>query len=657
MNVLRRISTKWILTVLAVVCIPFVGFAWYVDTQTAKRQWEVVRYYLLTMACDLAAQLDGELHERALDIELQAENLATVWAVEDLDGGRIDFAKPLQSGFDRFVQKSQVYDLILAVDADGRFVASNVVRPDGAPFSAAVRLALEQRDYRAESWFQAALVKRRGDERQSVLVDHHRSELLPPVVEVSTPHPQNYHVGFAVPVYSHLEPDRVVGVTYALMRWDRIQEQILKRKRPKGSEALDGVPDSTSYQIYRTSYAWLWTADAETIIAHPTTSLYGARVSRTPVNLPQLVDAARAEDMGFYPEYSFKEKRKNAAFKHCAGPEKGGLGWVVGVGIDNDDVTSFIEGLQETLIQATLSVLAIVVVLTVFIARRTTAPIVALREQTKRVAAGDLTARVTVQSRDELGELAQSFNEMTEQLAQSRKQLIKAEKDAAWREMARQVAHEIKNPLTPISLSAALLKRAKDEKSPEFDSIFERTIQLVTRQVEHMRKIASDFSAFAGAKKRAPEVVELGGVLDDVLAEHAAWAAEARVVVERSGGGGKVLADASELRRLLINLVSNAIEAMPQGGKLDVRLDRVVEDGAPKLRLVVRDTGVGLSDTVRARLFEPYFTTRTHGTGLGLAICARLVDEMGGTIELENLPPEQGPGAIARITLPEHPGA
>ena len=510
MNLLRRISMKWILTVLAVVCIPFVGFAWYVDTQTAKRQWEVVRYYLLTMACDLAAQIDGELHERGLDFELQAENLVTVWAVEDIDGGRIDFGKVLQSGFDRFVQKSQVYDLILAVDAEGRFVASNVVRPDGVRFTEATRAALEHHDFRAETWFQAALAKHRDDERQIVLVDHHRTDLLPPIVDVSTPHPQNYHVGFAVPVYSTQEPERVVGATYALMRWDRIQEQILKRKRPKGSEALDGVPDSTSYQIYRTSYAWLWTADAETIIAHPTTSLYGARVSQPPVNLPQLVDAARAEDMGFYPEYSFKEKRKNAAFKHCGGADKGGLGWVVGVGIDNEDVTSFIEGLQETLIQATLSVLAIVVVLTVFIARRTTAPIVALRRQTQRVAAGDLEARVDVQSSDELGELARSFNEMTEQLAQSRKQLIKAEKDAAWREMARQVAHEIKNPLTPIALSAALLKRAKDEKSPEFDSIFERTIQLVTRQVEHMRKIASDFSAFAGSKKHAPEAVRDG---------------------------------------------------------------------------------------------------------------------------------------------------
>jgi signal transduction histidine kinase len=647
---LRRISTKWILTVLAAVCVPFLGFAWYVDTQTAERQWDVVKYYLLTMASDLAQQLDDELRERALDVELKAGELVTVWAVEDVEGDRVTFSRALESGFDRLVRESLVYDLLVAVDRDGQFVNANGTWPDGTAVPEEVRAALQLRDYAQEPWFAEALAKRRDDERQVVLVDHHRSPLLPPRVAVSAPHPENYHVGIAAPVYSVTDPEAVVGVVYALMRWDRVQEQILKRKRPKD---IEGASESTSYQIYKTSYAWLWMSDADTIIAHPTTALYGTRVSESPVDLPQLVAAARADDMGFYPEYVFKGIRKNAAFKHCAGPEQGGLGWVVGVGIDNSDVTAFIAGLQDVLVKATIAVLAIVVVLTVLVARRTTRPILELRRQTQRVAAGDLDARVVVQSQDELGELGQAFNEMTHELSESRKKLIKAEKDAAWREMARQVAHEIKNPLTPIALSATLLKRARDEKSPEFDTIFDRTIELVTRQVEHMRKIASDFSAFAGAQKHAPEVVDVGRVVDEVLAENAAWAAESRIDVTRSGDGARVFVDRSELRRVVINLVSNSIEAMPQGGQLSVRLERIAEAGTRKVLVEVRDTGVGLSETVRARLFEPYFTTRTHGTGLGLAITQRLVDEMGGRIELENLPADAGPGAIARLTLPE----
>ncbi len=293
--------------------------------------------------------------------------------------------------------------------------------------------------------------------------------------------------------------------------------------------------------------------------------------------------------------------------------------------------------------------LCVVVVGTVLIARRTTRPILALQEHTKRVAAGDLETRVHVASRDELGDLAQAFNQMTKELGESRVKLIKAEKDAAWREMARQVAHEIKNPLTPIRLSADLLRRARDEKSPEYDAIFDRTIDLIRRQVEHMRAIAADFSAFAGTRKPEPQVVEPRALLEEVLTLNAAWARELGVEVDLRGVEGQVFVDRGELRRVLINLVSNALEAMQSGGKLACRVE---PGGAGSVVIEIEDSGAGLSEEVRARLFEPYFTTRTHGTGLGLAIAARLVDEMSGRIEL--VPVTNGSGTIARVSLPEH---
>jgi nitrogen fixation/metabolism regulation signal transduction histidine kinase len=251
-----------------------------------------------------------------------------------------------------------------------------------------------------------------------------------------------------------------------------------------------------------------------------------------------------------------------------------------------------------------------------------------------------------VHSKDELGELANSFNRMSAELLESRRQLVKAEKDAAWREMAKQVAHEIKNPLTPISLSATLLKRARDERSPDFDSIFERTIELIQRQVEGMRRIAADFSAFAGTHKRTPERIELAELVREVLDLEAAWAEERGVRMESRVEALAVLADRDELRRVLINLVSNAIEAMPDGGALRVRARRQDQH----MLLEVEDEGVGLSSEARAHLFEPYFTTRTHGTGLGLAICHQLIEGMGGTIELLDAP--GGKGTLARITLP-----
>jgi nitrogen fixation/metabolism regulation signal transduction histidine kinase len=357
-----------------------------------------------------------------------------------------------------------------------------------------------------------------------------------------------------------------------------------------------------------------------------------------------------------FPEYTFRGVRKNAAFKHTNGPEEGGFGWVVGIGIDNTDIYATVHELRTLLRKATLSVLGIVVLGTILIARRTTRPILELKRHTERVAAGDLDARIDVRSQDELGALAEAFNRMTGELSESRVALIKAEKDAAWREMARQVAHEIKNPLTPISLSIDLLRRARREQSPQFDEIFERTMAMMQRQVESMRAIASDFHAFAGTHRADPQEVEVGALIDEVLELEGAWAAELGVEVRRSGAPARVWVDRGELRRVLINIVSNALEAMPDGGRLEVGV--ATERG--RVRISVRDTGVGLSEEARARRFEPYFTTRTHGTGHGRAISRRLVEEMNGTIRLASADDADG-GTLAVVGLPalgaDGPGA
>ncbi len=640
---LRRIATKWVLTVLAAVLVPFLGFAWYVDGRIADRHWETVRYYLSTMAGETAARVDDEVKERLGDVEMIARtNPITSWTVAEWDGGKQrGFQRTLESTFDRVVAGGRGWDLIVAVNTLGELVVSNSSDAHGEPLPPEVVKGLS-RDYRKQSWFQPAL---RGE---VALVDHHASDLLPARVDVGVPHPENYHVGFAMPVRDPADPELVVGAVYALLNWSHVQNRVLRKVRPR-------VPgDGTD--IYQTSYTWLWASDGDTILAHPNTALYGRRVSEPPIDLPQLAAAARANDWGMYPEYRFQGRWKNAAFKHCASAGDGGFGWVVGVGIDNDDTYATVNQLRRVLWGASALVLGIVVVFTIFVARRTTRPIVELKKHTLRVAAGDLDARVVVESQDELGDLGRAFNEMTAELKESRTRLIKAEKDAAWREMARQVAHEIKNPLTPVLLSANLLDRARKEKSPEFDSIFDRTIELIRRQVENMRKIASDFSAFAGARKVHPERVDLRKLVEEIVELNTAWAREQKIAVAASGEPAHVWADVAELRRVLINLVSNAFEAMPEGGTLAIAVARRTGDaargGPAHVVLEIEDSGVGLSDTVRARLFEPYFTTRSHGTGLGLAISRRIVEELGGTIALE--PRVDGRGTIARIVLPEH---
>ena len=635
---IRRLSTKWVLAVLAAVVVPFVGFAWYVDVRLADRMSnDIVHYYLLSMAADLAERVDGELDERQLDMELWATDPLLYWAVgPDSE----EFVPLLQEGFDRFIRRSESFNLIVALDTKGRCVVSNGIAKDGSALSPAILDQVRSRDYSHFPWFRRALG---GD---SALVDFHLEELLLTEPPSGEPRPGDYAVGIAAPV---LAPggSEVLGVVYGSLDWSIFQTEILDASRSGQFKGLIGS------EIYGSSYAWLWKSDGDTIIGHPRVSLYEKKVSGPEVNLPQLVRAANSADQGMYPEYEFGGVRKQAAFKHCKGPapsgsgERGGLGWVVGLGIDNSDIYAVVNELNLVLIKATAIVLGVVVLWTMFIARRTTRPILELQQHTRDVASGDLEGRIEVKSRDELGELAEAFNRMTAELAQSRARLVRAEKEAAWREMARQVAHEIKNPLTPISLSANLLRRARDEQSPEFDSILDRTIDLISRQVENMRQIAQNFYLFAGQHETQPVATDLRALVTEVLELNAAWAEELGVEVSVEGSATAML-DPTEFRRVLINLTSNALEAMPEGGRLEVQLE-----GDPSgVRLLLRDSGIGISEDVRERLFEPYFTTRSSGTGLGLAICKRVIDELGGEIRIEAISPDEGGGTQVTIHLP-----
>ena len=633
----RRLSTKWVLTVLAAVIVPFLGYAWFLSQQMKSRESEVVQYLLGTLGSELAERVDNDLAQRVWDVRIGlVGSPVAFWALNKDDEQNQDlFLNSLGKIFDKFCASAQFYDRALLLDRSGHVLVMNESSANPPEFEARVR----ERDLSQEPWFLEAL------SGHVALVDHHVSDLLPSPRSGARATPEAYHIGIAVPVPDVVDPSLTAGVVYVLVNWSHFQKDLIKPPRPALSSDL-------SADIYGSCYAWMWKSDCDTIIAHLDTSLYTKSVSRD-TGLPQLTAAALAKDSGMYPDYSFRGVAKKGAFKHCRDQAHGGLGWVVGVGINDEDTFKRVQELRGVLVGATVLVLGTVLLLTIVIARRTTAPIRALQEQTQRIAAGDFTTRLDVRSQDELGELARSFDRMAQELDESRSKLIKAEKDAAWREMARQVAHEIKNPLTPISLSATLLERARNEKSPEFDAIFQSTMAMIQRQVEAMRQIASDFSAFAGARKPNPERVDLRALAAEVLELNAAWARELKVEVEFTGECGPVFADRGELRRVLINLVSNALEAMQQGGTLKVALARV-EDGGRWSEITLRDTGVGLSTEIRKHLFEPYFTTRTHGTGLGLAICQRLVDEMGGTIELVPVPEPGARGTIARVRLPEH---
>jgi signal transduction histidine kinase len=280
------------------------------------------------------------------------------------------------------------------------------------------------------------------------------------------------------------------------------------------------------------------------------------------------------------------------------------------------------------------------------LAARITRPLEALREAAARVAGGDLSARVEQRAGGEVGELVQAFNSMTRELALGRARLAQAERVAAWREVARRLAHEIKNPLTPIAMSVETLRDACGRA--DFPEIFDEGTRTIAEEVRRLKRIVDEFSRFARlpAPDRAPVTPE--ELVASVLALFPA--PPAGVTVERliEPGLPPVLADRDQVLQVLLNLVQNALDAMPAGGALRLSARRA----GGEVAFAVADSGHGIAPADLARVFEPYFTTKEGGTGLGLAIAQRIAEEHGGRIEAES---EPAAGATFTLRLPVAP--
>ncbi len=227
--------------------------------------------------------------------------------------------------------------------------------------------------------------------------------------------------------------------------------------------------------------------------------------------------------------------------------------------------------------------------------------------------------------------------------------LMKSNQLAAWAEMARAIAHEIKNPLTPIQLSADHARKLLRDRgvlpAPEIDAC----LDTIVRQVRELRDISRAFSTYARIPDLALESVDPGTYLREVVSPYRSAPPAGIRIDERYAGTGAILADRRILARAIVNLIENALEAMPDGGTLGIASHATDPGG---IVIEVSDTGTGLTPDVRARLFEPYFSTKGSGTGLGLAIVRRVVLGHGGSIDVESTP---GRGTVFRIRLPEAP--
>ena len=310
------------------------------------------------------------------------------------------------------------------------------------------------------------------------------------------------------------------------------------------------------------------------------------------------------------------------------------------------DIDREIDDLDRGVHLASLMFVLLGAAIGLSMAERIADPISRLTRATHRIARGDFDAQIAVRSVDELRRLVDSFNSMAAELKAQRTQLERTHRLEAWAEMARQVAHEIKNPLTPIQLSAEHLRRVHTDRGEPMGGVLEGCVDSILSQVKLLRQISAEFSSFASSPTAKPAPVDVPELVADVIDPYRTGLA-GRIEVRNHVASPlpPVFVDRTLVARSLANIVENALHAMPGAGTLTI--EAAADDRFVALR--VNDTGVGMDDDALSRVFEPYFSTKTTGTGLGLPIARRNIELNGGTIEVES---GKGRGTTVVVRLP-----
>jgi signal transduction histidine kinase len=323
--------------------------------------------------------------------------------------------------------------------------------------------------------------------------------------------------------------------------------------------------------------------------------------------------------------------------------ERDGLQLVVAK--SRNDLDKRLRQLDRVLLMTGGATLVAAILLAVVFARSLATPLADLSREVREVVAGE-PREVAVRGTAEVKHLAEAFNTTLRDLAALRRRHAAIERIAAWREVARRVAHEIKNPLTPIRSSIETLRRLKDRDDPKFDEYFEEATKGILDDVHRIAAIASDFARFARLPSPRPSPVDVADVARTTVSMHAS----AGVRIElRAAACPTIQADRDQLAQMLINLLQNAMDAARSASK-EPHIEVVVEpSGNDHVRIEIRDNGSGVPADLVPRLFEPYVTTKDHGTGLGLPIVQRIVVEHGGEIAYQ---PGTNGGACFTVVLP-----
>jgi signal transduction histidine kinase len=591
----HSLTTRFVLTLLLSTAVPFVAFGWFVRGEMQQRlERQVVTVFLSGQAELVAERLDSlwQQYRRDCDFMQSVARLALDASVPaTVFEPQVDFRPDFHENF----------QMALLADATGRVAALVQSFALDAP-TASARDPLIPQTVADQPWFQDVVGAGQGFRR----VDRHLSPFLHRDTNKQVRNPGDYSLGLAFPVPGDRGPR---GAVFALVNWQSFQDAVDRAAQSLVERA--GFASARAFLCDETGH----------VLAHTDRALYNRPL--TPASLREGVLSSRGGTVT-----AFDDERGEARLAGSAAVRD--FSWWCGLEAPERELFAASRDFGRLLLLVTALAVAILVAWSLFASRAILRPVRELVTATERIAGGDLGARVPTRGQDELAELGRAFNNMARQIHDAREQLVHAERQAAWAEMARQVAHEIKNPLTPMRMSAQMLLRARRDNAERLDEIVERLARTVLEQTDALARIASDFRHFAGRPEHRLEVIDADSLVEDTGRDFAAAVDAGSLRLLPGAPGARLRVDRQELLRVLMNLVQNALSACGPGGRVELSS----RASGQAVVYTVRDDGPGIAPDVRARLFEPYFTTRSAGTGLGLAISKRLVEAHGGRIAL-----------------------
>jgi two-component system nitrogen regulation sensor histidine kinase NtrY len=346
---------------------------------------------------------------------------------------------------------------------------------------------------------------------------------------------------------------------------------------------------------------------------------------------------------------------REVAQHSCPLTDAAGTSIAIAVSKPKDELYRTLARVDQTVIVAGLAAVILALALAVAVARYIRGPIAELAVEARKVVSGQARP-LRVRGTGEIAELGRAFDTMLDDLESTRQRLAATSRIAAWREVARRVAHEVKNPLAPIQAAVETLRRLRARQDPQFDAYFDEATRIVLDEVHRISSIVTEFTRFARLPPPKPQDVEIVELARQVVALHAAEGRGARMRVVVRGEPPTVRADRDQMVQVLTNLVQNALDAVKdkgEGGEVEIT---VAAEGPAHVAVTVRDNGPGVSPDIASRLFEPYATTKAHGTGLGLAIAQRIAIEHQGELSWQEGGAGEGEIAGASTRAPNAVG-